>query len=539
MKNAVVVSSCNADYFHYLQEQLHSFEACGAARKYDFAVLDAGLTAPQLDWLRRFGVQSIVKPGWPIAGLEGQPEWYKACLCRPFFPDYFGAWNVIVYTDSDNWFQNCDVLDAAVAGAEQDGFAAVPYVDRSHWPLRVETNSLFSVQWHRDCLRDYYGPEIAERFQLHPILAGSLFAGRRDAPHWMAWRQLMVEGLRRKIHFNVDQASMTLAVHQTGLPTHFLPIYHHWIAHMGPVGLDTRSATYVEPYLPHLPISSLCLAAHTKTAPVLVRTTDGRLLNRLLRYGRQHERHDTHVTLGGAAHAVDGVATPRFREQAFAALSATAAVRFVQIGAMDGVTFDPLHDALRRYGWSGIFVEPMPDPMARLRQHHADMPGLRFAQMAIAAKPGSRTMQRVSPQAIADGLLPAWAAGLSSLTPVRNALGGKGLTPEQYAAVAAAAETIEVDCLDFAGFEDEYEVSGFDVLQISAAGYDWQILEQIDLGRHAPKCVHIEIECLPPAEIDAAVARLRSADYVCYALEDGRHLLALRQDFGAEHFGIV
>lgn len=538
-RKAIVVSGCNSDYFHYLRDLLHSFFACGAAQKYDFGVIDGGLAADQLDWLRGFGVHTIVKPDWPISGLEGQPEWYKVCIGRPFFPNYFPAWDIIVYLDSDTWLQVSDVLDAAVEGARQDGFAALPITDRCLWPLKVQTNVVFSMQWHMNCLEQYFGPEIARQFQLHPILSGSLFAGRRDAPHWAVWQQLMAQGLRRKIYYDVDQASMTLAVHQSNFPTHFLPLHHHWIGHLGPIGLNTRTATYVEPYLPHHPISSISLAAHSKTDPVMVRTTDGRTLSRLLRYGQQGKRFSISVALAGGQQIVDGIASPRFRQSVFDAIGSESAVRFLQIGAMDGVSFDPMHAAVRRYGWSGTFVEPMPEYIERLRRNMTGLPNLNFVQTAIAEASGRRAMHRVRPQAVETGRVPPWAAGLSSLVPERTPLSGKGLTAEQNQLVQAEMETIEVDCLSFADFEAAHGIAGFDVLLIDTEGYDWNVLRQIDLARHAPKCVHLEIVHLPPDEIALAISLLRDAGYACYAMDDGNDLLALRHDFGLAHFHMI
>lgn len=268
----------------------------------------------------------IINPEWPISGLEGQPEWYKVCIGRAFFPQFFPAWDVIVYLDSDTWLQNTDAIDTAVEGAWQDGFAACPMTDRNLWPLTVYANVVFSIQWHRNCLEQYFGADIAQQFQLHPILSGSLFAGRRDAPHWAVWQRLMVEGLRRKIHYDIDQASMTLAIHQSRYPTHFLSVVHHWIGHLGSIGLETRTGLYVEPYLPHQTLSSLSLAAHSKSEPVIVKTTDGRTLSRLLRYGQQHIRYPIQLNLGGNPQPIDGIASPRFQQAVCTALGSTDSV---------------------------------------------------------------------------------------------------------------------------------------------------------------------------------------------------------------------
>jgi FkbM family methyltransferase len=538
-RDAIVVSALNHDYFHYLRDLLHSFVACGAHQKYDLGIIDAGLWPEDIAWLERFGVARIVRPDWPFPELQQQPEWTKACFCRPFFPDYFPDWEVVVYFDADSWLQDTAIIDHAVAAAQEDGFAAVPMADRNSWPPQGKTSAVFSILWHRDRLIEFFGPEAAERYQWYPLAAGSFFAGRRNAPHWQAWRRFMAMGLRRSLEFSIDQTAMTLALYDAQLPVHFLPHHFHWVCHLGAIGLDAKTGRYVEPYRPHQPIASLSLAAHTKTEPVLTRTTDGRILSRLLRYGAQHRPSTVNVAGPSAALAFDGIARQSFRDRVFAAVSQDGPVRFLQIGAMDGVSFDPLHHAIRRYGWQGVLVEPLPDMQARLRATYADMPGLDFAPVAIADACGTQAMRRIAAAAVTSGTVPPWAGGLSSLAPERNALGGKGIDATQHSLLQSHGETVEVECLDFAEFERRYRIAGFDVLQIDTEGYDWRVLRQIDLMRHAPRCIHVEIACLPPEEIAAMLDHLRAAGHVCYMMEDGQDLLALRRDFGSRHFGIL
>lgn len=538
-ERTVVVAAANETYFGFLKDLLHSFVACGAANRYDFAVLDVGLAAESTAWLRSFGIGTIVRPDWPVTGMEAQPEWYKALVCRPFLPNHFGAWDCIVSVDADSWFQTIEAIELAEAGAREDGFAVVPMVERAHWHPSDTASTIASANWQKESLTQGFGEEVAQRLANHPIIACGFFAGRARAPHWSSWQQLLVQALRRRIYFSAEQAALNVMVHQTGIPVHYLPNYCHWVCHVGTLGLDARTGTYVEPDLPRHPISVLGLAAHTKAQPVLVRTSDGRTLRRLLRFGQQQSPIALEVTIHGATHSFDGIASPRFRELAFDAIGRSTPARFVQIGAMDGVSFDPIHDHVRRHGWRGLLVEPLPDLMDRLQSNYAGVPGLSFAQVAIAEQTGRQPMQRVRAEAVANRVLPAWAAGISSLVPERNVLGGKTLTPEQGAAVKREVETVEVDCLSFADLEARHGVAGMDMLQIDAEGYDWRILRQVDLQRHAPACIHAEIVCLPPDEIDAMTVHLHKADYVCYVMADGENLLAVRRDFGALLFGIL
>jgi FkbM family methyltransferase len=58
-------------------------------------------------------------------------------------------------------------------------------------------------------------------------------------------------------------------------------------------------------------------------------------------------------------------------------------VRFVQVGANDGVRGDLLHPLPKKTTWSGILIEPVPDALRRLREECNGFDGLIFEQIAI------------------------------------------------------------------------------------------------------------------------------------------------------------
>ncbi|MCC5950736.1 MAG: hypothetical protein JJU45_01440 [Acidimicrobiia bacterium] len=70
---------------------------------------------------------------------------------------------------------------------------------------------------------------------------------------------------------------------------------------------------------------------------------------------------------------------------------------FVNLGANDGITADPVYPFIRRFGWSGLMVEPLPHMASRLRENFADSPGIVIAEAIVAAEP--RTMWYVDPAA--------------------------------------------------------------------------------------------------------------------------------------------
>lgn len=95
----------------------------------------------------------------------------------------------------------------------------------------------------------------------------------------------------------------------------------------------------------------------------------------------------------------------------------------LQIGAMDGQTADPVHDALMQNDWPALLVEPVVEYFARLQKTYRDRPLVKLANVAIAEHSGQTDFHRIRPEAIAEGHVPGWGHGASSLYPDRNALG--------------------------------------------------------------------------------------------------------------------
>ena len=68
---------------------------------------------------------------------------------------------------------------------------------------------------------------------------------------------------------------------------------------------------------------------------------------------------------------------------------------FIQVGANDGISHDPLRAYIERYHWSGILIEPQPRVFARLCRNYESQPQLRFVNAALAAQHGSATLYTV------------------------------------------------------------------------------------------------------------------------------------------------
>jgi len=196
-------------------------------------------------------------------------------------------------------------------------------------------------------------------------------------------------------------------------------------------------------------------------------------------------------------------------------------VFFVQIGAMDGERFDPLHPLVTRHGWRGLLVEPLPDLFAALRDTYRGRPGLAFENAAIAEAEGERAMFRVPMPVVEAGDAPEWAVGLGSLYRDRNALGRPALAPHVVEE--------RVRCLTLDGLLERHAVDRIDVLQIDAGGADFMILGQLDWRRHRPAVVHLEVCNLPPGEQQACAALLAAQGYRLAPGDGSGDLLAVEE----------
>ena len=61
---------------------------------------------------------------------------------------------------------------------------------------------------------------------------------------------------------------------------------------------------------------------------------------------------------------------------------------FVQIGAFDGVTADPIYELVQSRNWRGVLVEPQIEAFERLQENYAGQDGLQFFNVAICDHDG-------------------------------------------------------------------------------------------------------------------------------------------------------
>lgn len=172
---------------------------------------------------------------------------------------------------------------------------------------------------------------------------------------------------------------------------------------------------------------------------------------------------------------------------------------FLEIGANDGVTIDPLRPFVERFGWRGVMVEPIPQTFHKLTANFADYPQVKLVNAAIGKQDGEQTIYTVreQPGQSDHGSLYASFRKEAVLSQVR-------WIPD----VAERIEELRVPCYTLSTLLDETQIGPVDILQIDAEGYDAEILKMVDFDRLNPSIIQFEHTMLSKAEIEECARML-------------------------------
>jgi len=152
---------------------------------------------------------------------------------------------------------------------------------------------------------------------------------------------------------------------------------------------------------------------------------------------------------------------------------------FLQIGAHDGLSYDPIHDYVKRFHWKGLLVEPQPAIYRKLRQNYADEKQLLFENSAIAPRNGTLDLHCFENAGAEDH-----ASMLASTRKHYLTLNGDGHR--------GALKTITVPALSLASLLARHHVERVNLLQIDTEGFDFEIIKMIDFQRIKPEIIHYE-----------------------------------------------
>jgi FkbM family methyltransferase len=187
-------------------------------------------------------------------------------------------------------------------------------------------------------------------------------------------------------------------------------------------------------------------------------------------------------------------------------------VSVIQIGAMDGLSFDDTRGFLDMYGWKSLLVEPIPDIFNELKENFKDRENYTFEQSAITENDGTVKMLTVPNEIIKEMDLHPGYKGMSALYPLKNGFGSdyqRDIDVKEQFAV-----TIEVPSLTLNSLLKKHNIDYFDIFLCDAEGYDWSIFKQMDLTKYRPKFIRLEYINLTEDEKSSLMSKFLDNDYV-------------------------
>ena len=176
---------------------------------------------------------------------------------------------------------------------------------------------------------------------------------------------------------------------------------------------------------------------------------------------------------------------------------------FIQIGAFDGITADPLHKYVGTYGWRGVLVEPQPRSAEQLRELYRGNDRIVVVQAAVDRERRQRTLFTVESENA-----PAWAGGMASFQREHIAKHAY-LIP----GLEAMIRETTVDCVTIDDVLALLPPGQVDLLQIDVEGADAFLLSLFPFDRVRPAIVHWEIKNLTMAEREDCLERLLGFGY--------------------------
>jgi len=176
---------------------------------------------------------------------------------------------------------------------------------------------------------------------------------------------------------------------------------------------------------------------------------------------------------------------------------------FIQVGAFDGITGDPLRKYVTAQKWRGVLVEPQAKAADRLRTLYRDNDRVTVLQAAIDCERRQRALFTVR-----EDEAPEWAGALASFD--RSNI-------EKHAKwIPNLRDRIQEEVVNCVPFDDVISLlpkAEIDLLQVDVEGADAYILSVFPFEQVQPDIVHWERKHLSKKELESCMQRLEKCGY--------------------------
>ena len=268
MKNNVIVSLADANYFNLLDELIDSIKSFKESSEVAICILDAGLTNEQKNILEK-KVDEIKTAEWDIKVSEFKvrgKEWLKSQVSRAFLPKYFPNYNKYLWIDCDAWVQDWSSIELYFKACE-NGKLGITQTIGPGYKIMSKVKWIFGKlaliksQNFKHAVSSKIGIEKARKLAFAPHINIGVFSLEHDSPCWESWQSNLRKTLSSGKIFGSEGLAINMSVYIDNVDTEFLPLNCNWIASNLLPKYDSMQKTFVEPYLPNNKIGIMHLAA--------------------------------------------------------------------------------------------------------------------------------------------------------------------------------------------------------------------------------------------------------------------------------------
>lgn len=186
-------------------------------------------------------------------------------------------------------------------------------------------------------------------------------------------------------------------------------------------------------------------------------------------------------------------------------------VVFIQIGAFDGITVDPIRKYILEYNWKGILVEPQKEAFNKLKHNYQGIKNLIFENVAVFSENCTKVLYKPDNNN---------ATVIASFDPAhikKHLINGNN-----------SIITEEIQCITLSSLLEKNHVDSINVLLIDTEGYDFEILKQVDYKKNKPQVIIYEYEHLSFKDYKQSLHLLKQNGYKCY--KDNLDIIAIQKN---------
>ena len=297
MKDNVIISLADSNYYELLNELVDSIRRFKESENTAICILDAGLSEEQKKQLSQ-KVEEIKSAEWdidvPDFKVKGK-EWLKSQVSRAFLPKYFPGYKKYLWIDADAWVNSWNAIELYFKGCKNNKLSIATSADRAYGRvLRAEwvfgSFARVKSQNYKHAKSSGFSEKIAREVALKPHLNIGVFALEANASHWKVWQKNLREALKSGKIWGSEQIAMNITIYHDGLNVEILPAYCNWTL-IQALKFDKEKNTLVEPYLPNHQIGIVHFAGknndqirNNKNFISKVKATDGSFIEMKLRF---------------------------------------------------------------------------------------------------------------------------------------------------------------------------------------------------------------------------------------------------------------